>query len=202
LPLNGEQSGLIERTFAPFTLPTGGSTFGDSPKEGVMQKNSFLRISVLTIPIVLVCGLFGFILSAKSQSDFASRFSIQNQSSQARCSVRTIEGNYAFTVEGMLLLPQGVTLTVRGVSLARYDGRGNMTQIDHVVDNGMAPPEEWTPGSGTYVVNPDCTGTQSIDIPGNPASPIKLHFIVDKGGKEIRQVVDNNAVTAIGSRVD
>lgn len=167
-----------------------------------MQKNLFSRISVVTIPAVLACGLFGFIMSAKPRSDSATRFSSQNQSSLTGCSNRTIAGNYAFTVEGLLLLPQGVTLTVRGVSLAHYDGRGNMTQIDHVVDNGMAPQEEWTSGNGTYAVNPDCTGTQVIDIPGNPASPIKLHFVVDQGGKEIRQVVDTNAVTAIGSRVD
>ena len=167
-----------------------------------MPKNLFSRISVVTIPAVLACGLFGFIMSAKPQSDSAMRFSSQNQSGQPRCSARTIEGNYAFTIEGILLLPQGVTLTVRGVSLAHYDGRGNMTQIDHVVTNGMAPQEEWMPGSGTYVVNPDCTGSETIDVPGNPASPIKLHFVVDQGGREIRQVVDTNAVTAIGSRVD
>jgi hypothetical protein len=77
-----------------------------------------------------------------------------------------------------------------------------MTQVDHMVDNGVPPQEEWTFGSGTYAVNPDCTGSQVIDIPGNPASPINLHFVVDQGGKEIRQVVDANAVSAIGSRVD
>jgi len=168
-----------------------------------MPKNLFLRISAVTVPVFLAFGLFGFLRSARPQSDSTSRFSAQNQyGDPTHCSNRTIAGNYAFTVEGLLLLPQGVTLTVRGVSLAHYDGRGNMTQLDHVVDNGMPPPEEWTSGSGTYVVNPDCTGSQTIDIPGNPASPIKLHFVIDQGGKEIRQVVDTNAVTAIGSRVD
>ncbi len=167
-----------------------------------MPKHLISRISIVTIPVFLACGLFGFILSAKSQSDSATRFSAQNQYGPTPCSDRTIAGNYAFTVEGLLLLPQGVTLTVRGVSLAHYDGRGNITQVDHVVDNGMPPQEEWTPGSGTYVVNPDCTGSQTIDIPGNPASPIKLHFVVGKASKEIRQVVDTNAVIATGSRVD
>jgi len=167
-----------------------------------MPKHLFSRISIVTIPVIVVCGLFGLIMSARSQSDSATRFSAQNQYGPARCSNRTIAGNYAFTVEGLLLLPQGVTLTVRGVSLAHYDGSGNITQVDHVVDNGVPPQEEWTPGSGTYVVNSDCTGSQTIDIPGNPASPIKLHFVVGAGGREIRQVVDTNAVTAIGSRVD
>jgi hypothetical protein len=41
-----------------------------------------------------------------------------------------------------------------------------------------------------------------IVIPGDPGSPLKLHFVVDKDGREIRQVVDSNAVTALGAKVE
>jgi hypothetical protein len=74
--------------------------------------------------------------------------------------------------------------------------------VDHVIDNGMPPTEEWTPGSGTYTVNPDCTGSAVLNIPGNPLSPVSIHFVITKQGREIRQVVDANAVTAVGNKVD
>jgi hypothetical protein len=74
--------------------------------------------------------------------------------------------------------------------------------VDHVVFNGVPPTEEWTPGSGTYTINPNCTGSAVINVPGNPLSPINLHFVVVRQGKEIRQVVDANAVTAVGNKVE
>jgi hypothetical protein len=73
--------------------------------------------------------------------------------------------------------------------------------VDHIVTEGMPPLQEWTPGSGTYTVNPDCTGVAVINVPGNPNSPINLHFVVVKQGKEIHQVVDTNAVSTVGKRV-
>jgi len=166
-----------------------------------MQNQFMSRIRAIAVPVVLAGCMLSFLVSSNSQAGTGHLPGALN-SGFARCSERTIAGNYAFSIEGTLLLPQGGTLLLRGISLAHYDGRGNMTQIDHVVTNGAAPQEEWTPGTGTYTVNPDCTGTQTIDIPGNPSSPVNLHFVIDQGGKEIRQVVDANAVAAIGSRVD
>jgi hypothetical protein len=76
-----------------------------------------------------------------------------------------------------------------------------LTQVDHFVVNGIPPREEWTPGSGTYTVNPDCTGIALINVPGDLNSPINLHFVMVRDGNEIRQMVDANAVTAVGTRV-
>jgi hypothetical protein len=166
-----------------------------------MQKRLLLRVSAGIAGSIFAVGFLFNISSARSEAQSAYS-SPQNNSGPARCTNRTIAGNYAFTVEGNLLLGPGVNLPVRGISLAHYDGKGGMTQVDHVVDNGMPPAQEWTPGSGTYTVNPDCTGSQVIDIPGNPASPLNIHFVVDQNGKEIRQVVDANAITATGSRLD
>jgi hypothetical protein len=159
-----------------------------------MNSNLGKRISLLAVPLIMILGVMGSSASATVQS--------------ARCSNRTLAGDYGFTIEGTVLaipgipLPPGVTIPVRGIVLQHYDGKGNLTQVDHVVDNGMPPAEEWTPGSGTYTVNPDCTGSEVINIPGNPLAPLSIHFVITKQGREIRQVVDANAVTAIGHKVD
>ena len=156
-----------------------------------MKNNSMVRGWMGVAPVI-VCSLLVSGASAMAQSAVT-------QSIERRCSDRTLFGNYGFALEGEIL---GPGIQFRGVVMQHYDGRGNLRQVDHVVTNGMPPAEEWTPGKGTYTVNPNCTGTAVINVPGNPLSPINLHFVVVKGGKEIRQVVDANAATAVGIKVE
>ena len=50
-------------------------------------------------------------------------------------------------------------------------------------------------------MNEDCTGSQEVFVNGNLDSPIRSHSIIANGGREIREVIDANAVTATGARV-
>ncbi len=159
-----------------------------------MQMKSVLKVSKIATPIMLVCGLLA--VSSVARADD------QDTSDHGRsCSNRTLHGDYGFTIEGLLGVP-GPGLQLRGVVMEHYDGNGHLTALDHVVVNGMPPPVAWRPGSGTYVVNPDCTGRATINIPSSGAPPLKLHFVLAKQGREIRQVVDGNAVIATGSKVE
>lgn len=157
-----------------------------------MQCKSISRMSMVAIPIMIVCGL---LVAASSMGPTARA---DNEDTKV-CTNRTLQGDYGFALEGEIL---GPGLQFRGVVLQHYDGKGNFTQVDHIVFNGVPPAEEWTPGSGTYTVNPNCTGSAVVIVPGNPLSPINLHFVVVREGKEIRQVVDANAVTAVGNKVE
>jgi hypothetical protein len=157
-----------------------------------MQWKSISRTSIVAIPIMIVCGL---LVAASSMRPTARA---DNEDTKV-CTNRTLQGDYGFALEGEIL---GPGLQFRGVVLQHYDGKGNFTQVDHIVFNGVPPAEEWTPGSGTYTVNPNCTGSAVVIVPGNPLSPINLHFVVVREGKEIRQVVDANAVTAVGNKVE
>lgn len=116
------------------------------------------------------------------------------------CSNLTIKGTYAFTLHGTVFLSNGFTLLIDGIAKQTFDGRGNLTQLDAVATNGnMAP--GWRPGTGTYFVNPDCTGTQTIVVEGLP--DLHLQIIVAQGGNTIHQVVVDPglATTAEGERV-
>lgn len=155
---------------------------------------------VSVVVVVVISGVLALLASAAPQSD-PLRSTVQKSPPPPRCSSKTIAGDYAYTIEGTLLVSPTLTLPIHGISLAHYDGNGNKTQLDHVVVSGQEPQEEWTPGSGTYIVNEDCTGSQEVFVNGNLDSPIRSHFIIDKGGREIREVIDANAVTAIGARV-
>jgi hypothetical protein len=117
------------------------------------------------------------------------------------CSNSTIRGSYAFTIHGSIFLPDGSTVLLDGLAKQTFDGNGNFRQVDAVAANGNLPPG-WRPGSGTYSVNPDCTGTQTIVIPGNP--DLHTQFIVSQSGNMIRgMVIDPGfASTAEGERVN
>jgi hypothetical protein len=149
-----------------------------------MQRKLSSRFLMAGTPMIIVCSLLTSSASAAAPSEVKP------------CSNHTLIGDYGFALEGTFL---GAGLPFRGVVMQHYDGKGNLTQVDHVVVNGVPPEQEWTPGSGTYTVNPDCTGAAVINAPGNP--PINLHFVIVRQGKEIRQVVDSNAATAVGTRV-
>lgn len=116
------------------------------------------------------------------------------------CTNSTIQGTYAFTIRGTIFLPNGSTLLIDGIAKATFDGKENLTQVDAVADNGNLAPG-WRPGTGTYSVNPDCTGTQTIVVEGLP--DLHLQFIVAQGGNTIHQVVIDPGVatTAEGERV-
>jgi hypothetical protein len=154
-----------------------------------MRRKSVSIILMILIPIMVVC--FVLASSAVAQSDTA-------RSGTRHCSNRTLSGDYGHTVEARLL---GPNLLLRAVVMQHYDGRGNITQVDHVVVNGVPPAQEWTPGTGIYTVNPDCTGAAVINTPSVPA-PLHIHFVVVNNGKQINQVVDSDASSAIGIRVD
>jgi hypothetical protein len=75
---------------------------------------------------------------------------------------------------------------VIGVVKRTFDGMGNFTQIDNIHGSVTG----WTPdraGSGTYQVNPDCTGaTQFQPAPGAPV--IEERIVIVDGGSELYSV--------------
>ena len=129
---------------------------------------------------------------------------VGSQSSRAHastCTNSTIRGSYTFTIHGTLFLPDGSALVVDGIDKITFDGKGNFTQVDAVATNGKLDAPGWRPGTGTYSVNPDCTGTQTIVVPGLP--DLHLQFIVAQSGNTIHQIVIDPgfATTAEGERV-
>jgi hypothetical protein len=158
-----------------------------------------VRISIFAAATMILCGLIGSGASGLAQSGSASIRQVDDEF----CSNRTLRGKYAFAIEGVFV-DAPVPLPLRGVALTHFDGQGNLTQVDHVVFNGTLPPIEWTPATGTYSVNRDCTGEAEIIIPGSPFSPVILRLVVGNNGTEIRTVVSKPGyvVTSTATKVD
>ncbi len=153
-----------------------------------MKKKSMSRISFVVGSITIACVVLVLGGSAVAQPS-------DGKPGHKGCSNRTLFGDYGGQIEGTIL---GPNLPLRTLVMFRFDGEGTLTLVDHVVLNGVPPEQEWRPGSGTYTVNPDCTGSAAITA--NP--PIPLHIVIVNHGKEIRGVVDGNAITVTASRVD
>ena len=148
---------------------------------------------LIAAPLMVVCGLLTFGSPANAQPD------------DKACSDRTLQGSYGFAVEGVVLPAPGVALPIRGVHMTRFDGRGNLTQVDHILVNGTPPPIQWTAVTGTYHLNGDCTGTMHLTGSGGF---VNLIIVVVRQGKEIRTVVTapfdgpDRTVTSVGTKVD
>lgn len=86
--------------------------------------------------------------------------------------------------------------------MTRFDGLGGVTDVDHIVGNGVQPPTDWRSGTGTYTVNPDCTGKFEVQFAGAP--PLVVFFVVGKLGNAFRGVVGalGANVTADGIKLE
>ncbi len=115
------------------------------------------------------------------------------------CSITSLQGTYAFQLTGQILAPAAVAGPVSGVALTTFDGLGKLTQIDHVVHNGVVPVEQWRPATGTYTVNSDCTGTFTFTpAPTNPADngpALQVYFVLTNGANQILTTVSGSPNT-------
>ena len=161
-----------------------------------MQRQCVSRLTRMAMRVMIACAF-----AAISSSVWAANDNSGNKDREKRCSNRTLDGNYGFTVEGLLGIP-GSGIQIRGVILQAYDGNGHLTQVEHVVVDGAPPSETWTPGSGTYTVNADCTGKATITIPSSGAPPLVVFFVVTKHGRVVREVSEGNAIIATGEKVE
>jgi hypothetical protein len=118
------------------------------------------------------------------------------------CGNQTLKGTYANSLRGLIFIPGGSTpLVLAGVVKTTYDGNGTFTQVDAVSDNGSGV-TGWRPGSGTYSVNADCTGTQTIVVAGMP--DLHLQFVVSPSGNTLHFVVIDRGFATAGDseRID
>src|SRR5258708_4978789 len=150
-----------------------------------MQRRLISRISSLAIPFAIACAML------------ASGVSAQADPSDKNCSDRTLSGDYGGRSDGSLLPAPGVSLPFRALTMTHFDGHGNLTWVEHTVINGTLLEPGWsTTASGTYDVNPDCTGTATVNTPNSPV-PLVLGLVIVRNGNEVDTVLDSNAIISV-----
>jgi hypothetical protein len=151
----------------------------------------------ITVKLLLWKSIFVATIASLSIAGQAQAQSPDND----RCTDRTLQGDYAFTVTGTIWVtdPMGVLEEVQrgGVAMTHFDGIGGLSQVDYVVSglNSLPtpPPAPSDPVTGfhvmemgKYTVNSDCTGQFTINSPG---TTIVTKFVLSNRGHAIHAIV-------------
>jgi hypothetical protein len=116
------------------------------------------------------------------------------------CSNWTLRGDYGSAIDGAIVLPSPApSLLLRGLVMQHFDGRGNFSQVDFITLNGVPEGSDWRPATGTYEVNPDCTGTAVINF--DDGRSLHTRLLVVDGGRQVMGIVEGIATGSIGTRV-
>jgi hypothetical protein len=118
------------------------------------------------------------------------------------CSNESLKGDYGFTIHGFAPGPDGTQLPTQGIAITHFDGAGKLTQRDFVETAGVPNAGNGnaemgfvfsTGETGSYSLNPDCTGTMEIDlnvpVPFGSMGVIKLMIVVTNDGRAIHTAV-------------
>ena len=148
-----------------------------------MKNNWMSNVLTVALPMMLLCVVLALGASAAAEGP-----------GTGPCSNRSLFGDYGMQVEGTFL---GSNWLLRTIVMVHFDGRGNSTSHSYVVLNGTPLTADWREDDpGTYTVNSNCTASGIFN------GVIAAHFVVVNSGKEFRGVVDGDAITFVGSRVN
>jgi len=111
----------------------------------------------------------------------------------AACFNFSLQGTFVYKESGFVVSPAAVAGPLANVNTVTFDGNGAITAgAGYISQNGTIIPVTET---GTYQVNPDCTGTYAVTI-----SPIgftaHFFFVIDVNGNLQVICLDPGAVFA------
>jgi hypothetical protein len=116
---------------------------------------------------------------------------------QQYCSEQSLRGEYGSYFSGQILTGPLAGL-VNGITLETFDGYGSFVSKDHVVLNGAQPAQEWRESSGTYTINPDCTGKKQVNFANNNPPPRITYFVITNSGDQLVTVGGNSGAALSG----
>jgi hypothetical protein len=111
------------------------------------------------------------------------------------CSVGSLNGSFGVTTTGFIVA-FGPIGPVADVGVIAFDGSGGVSQTTTVSLNGAIVPNRTS--SGSYVVNSDCTGSLSLQLPP-PAGASNSSFVIVDHGKELRLINTGNGRVLAGN---
>lgn len=106
-------------------------------------------------------------------------------SAHHQCTLASLDGAYGFTSTGALVNVGPVA----NVGIFAFDGEGTFSQDFTNSRNGVITHLSFT---GTYTVNPNCTGSWAV--PGGP----QVDFVIVAGGSEVLFIRTNSGATVTG----
>ena len=114
------------------------------------------------------------------------------QAQHKRCDTKALEGSWAYTETGTIVLPTTPPTPAPTVAVGRYtfDRDGTLTAIQWA-STLMNPPGVYGTKTGTYTLNEDCTFTMEIngyDALGNLVRYSEWQIVLADNGREMRGI--------------
>jgi hypothetical protein len=123
------------------------------------------------------------------------------------CSNATLKGDYAFSVLTIVAAsPPGPGVVI---GLGTFDGKGGFTQTDFPGNGAtdLSLTAFRTGQTGSYTVNPNCTGFMTINL-GATVGVTENAFVISNSGRAVHAVIagftapDGTLATPLQSRID
>ena len=111
------------------------------------------------------------------------------------CSNASLQGSFGFTNTGTnIALPPPLAGPIAQIGRQTFDGRGNTDATATLSANGNIVR---VTVQGTYLVNPDCTGSMTLYVFPFGAT-VLLDFVIDDDGAELRAIItDAGAIESV-----
>ena len=122
-----------------------------------------------------------------------------NLQAQPSCSNATLSGSFGYTNTGTILAGPDVG-PFGGVGRQVFDGKGNTGATATVSVNGNI---FHVTIKGTYVVNPDCTGSMTLVVSAGPETFTNhVDLVIVHGGTEFRAINTDagSVITTVGKK--
>ena len=161
-------------------------------QNNLQEKNNMKRrirnlLPILAVVLAVAAGLCSTSVMAFAQDDV--------------CSVATLNESYGIQSTGSIVA-FGPIGPIAEAGIIKFDGLGGVSQTTTVSIGGLGGQiiPNRTSLSGSYTVNPDCSGDLALVLPG-PSGPISstFHFVIVEHGKELRLVNTGTGRVIVGN---
>jgi hypothetical protein len=166
----------------------------------LIQARQIIALALLSVLAVLASTALLAHVQASSRKERPMVVPPQDTDAAFTCSSESLLGVYGMNISGTRPAPPplsgipnyipGTIEQVIGVGTRTFDGQGNFTQSTNEKGalSGIVVPNR--AGHGTYTVNPDCSGTATLNIPGLPF-PVVSDIVVVSHGREFSSIVSS-----------
>jgi hypothetical protein len=133
----------------------------------------------------------------------AAGFTAPAAAQDRACSNASLRGTWAYTETGSVIAPASPTSTITILAAAvgtyTFDNDGNFTGTQYSSANGAISHDT---KQGTYIVNPDCTGTLDLFVT-NQAGVVARHsvwsFVIADKEQELRSIMTSMVALPSGT---
>lgn len=148
--------------------------------------------------LLQVSGVLAAFAMATHASPAAAADGGQGDQRGYECSSASVRGSFGFTSTGTLLaLPAPLAGPFGEIGRQTFDGEGNTDGTATMSANGNIRRITFV---GTYLVNPDCTGSMTLYVSPIGAT-VNADFVIDDNGAELRLITTGNVTGNVETRV-